>query len=185
MQRRAWWHFKALLSTLLTIISIAGCAIAAGGEGLKSLKDSAPESYAGRISLVIEPDAHATSAQPQAFSGSFELRGSVQMGELDLLTPLGQIAAQLRWQSDQAVLIRGNDRQTFSSAQALLQQATGASISLEQLFAWLRGSHRDEHLSAPQAGDWQVDLSARAQGRIIARRSQPTPAVLRILLEQP
>jgi outer membrane lipoprotein LolB len=188
-QRHTWGHFTALLSavstTLFTIILVAGCAIPAGGEGLKSLKKSEPESYAGRISLVVEPDANATPAQPQAFSGSFELRGTAQAGELDLLTPLGQIAAQLRWQSGQALLIRGNERQIFSSAQTLLQQATGASISLEQLFGWLRNDTLSDNLSTRQTGDWQVDVSARANGRITVRRSQPTPAVLRIILEQP
>lgn len=88
---------------------------------------------------------------------------------------------QLRWSPGMAVLIRGNERQTFASAQSLLEQATGASLSLEHLFAWLRG----ETVSSTQSGDWQVDLSAQPQGRISARRSLPTPALLRIILEQP
>lgn len=141
---------------------------------------------------MIEPDAGAASALPQAFSGSFELRGHAQAGELDLLTPLGQIAAQLRWAPGLAELIRGNERQTFASAQALLEQATGAALTLEQLFAWLRGDNPSAAQASASGGipvapasPWQVDLSAYSQGRISARRSLPTPALLRIVLEQP
>ena len=142
--------------------------------------------------MVIEPDAGAASALPQAFSGSFELRGQAETGELDLLTPLGQIAAQLRWAPGLAELIRGNERQTFASAQALLEQATGAALTLEQLFAWLRGDNPSTAQAGASGGTtvapaspWQVDLSAYSQGRISARRSLPTPALLRIILEQP
>ncbi|MBS7807843.1 lipoprotein insertase outer membrane protein LolB [Variovorax sp. PCZ-1] len=178
MKRR----FFAASGLVFTIISIAGCATNTPANGLKDSKNTAAtdsQSYSGRLSLVIEPTATSNELQ-QSFSGSFELRGNANIGELDLLTPLGQIVMQLRWQPDNAMIIRGSQRQLFANAQDLIQQATGASLSLEQLFAWLQG--KDAPVSS---GEWQVDLSAHANGRIMARRATPTPAVLRIALEKP
>jgi outer membrane lipoprotein LolB len=168
-------------SLALTIISIAGCAVNMPASSPKASENTLlkpRESYSGRLSLVIEPAA-GSSDQQQSFSGSFELRGNTDIGELDLLTPLGQIVMQLRWRPDMAVILRGSERQVFSNADELIQRATGASLSLAQLFAWLEGKE------IQAAKDWQVDLSSHANGRIIARRSLPTPAVLRIALEQP
>jgi outer membrane lipoprotein LolB len=128
---------------------------------------------------VIEPAA-GSNDQQQSFSGSFELRGNADIGELDLLTPLGQIVMRLRWRPDIAVILRGSQRQIFANADELIQRATGASLSLQELFAWLQGQQ-----SKLRTGDWQVDLASQANGRIIARRTLPTPAVLRIALEQP
>jgi outer membrane lipoprotein LolB len=160
---------------------IAGCAVQKAAivqSALNTAGRHAPQTYAGRISLVIDPEAN-TSASPQSFSGGFELRGNAEMGELDLLTPLGQIVMQLRWQPDMAMILRGNERQVFANADDLIQRATGAELSLAQLFAWLRG----EPLQS-SAQTWQVDLENHANGRIIARRSMPTPAVLRIALNK-
>lgn len=164
-----------------TIISIAGCAVstpAISPNTSENTPSKPRESYSGRLSLVIEPAAGSSDPQ-QSFSGSFELRGNAQTGELDLLTPLGQIVMQLRWRPDMAVILRGDQRQVFANADELIQRATGASLSLVQLFAWMDGKETQA------AKDWQVDLSSHANGRIIARRSQPTPAVLRIALEMP
>jgi outer membrane lipoprotein LolB len=164
-----------------TINSIAGCAGNTRASSQNGLKNERFDTFSGRISLVIEADAQASLAGT-SLSGSFELRGNAQTGELDLLTPLGQIAVQLRWQPGLAQLIRGTEVQTYASAQALLLQATGVKISTEQLFSWLQN---DAPSTSVSSDGWQVDLSSRAQGRIMARRSQPTTAVLRIVLEQP
>ena len=182
MKRRSIVAFGAAI----TLNLIAGCASNTAANSPKGVQHSdraepgsISGSYAGRLSLVIEPEAGST-AQAQAFSGSFELRGNADIGELDLLTPLGQIVMRLRWRPDIAVIFRGGQRQIFANAQDLIEQATGASLSLEQLFFWLQGKE-----AQAISGEWQVDLSSRAQGRIIARRNQPTPAVLRIALETP
>lgn len=172
----------AALGAASTLFLIAGCAVNTPAKlpnASGKIFSEEPRRYAGRLSIVIDPPA-LSEAVAQSFSGSFELRGDAESGELDLLTPFGQIAIQLRWQPSMALILRGNERQQFSSAQALLEQATGASLTLAQLFSWLQGRQ-----SSTTAGDWQVDLSSHAQGRIIARRSQPTPGVLRIALEMP
>jgi outer membrane lipoprotein LolB len=182
MKRRQWLAACTRASSALTIISIAGCAVNMPGSGTKASEAAffqPRDRYAGRLSLVIDA-APGSSEQQQSFSGSFELRGNSDVGELDLLTPLGQIVVQLRWTPSAAVILRGSQRESFSDVGDLIRRATGASISLQQLFAWLDGKP-----SASSGDDWQVDLSSHANGRIIARRNQPTPAVLRIALEQP
>jgi outer membrane lipoprotein LolB len=175
-------YLIARLWAALAILMIAGCAIFTRPTDSKSLENSSSElsqRYVGRLSFVVEAAPGSLEAA-QSFSGSFELSGNPQAGQLDLLSPLGQIVMQLLWQPGQAEILRGKDRQQFASAQILLEQATGAALTLTELFAWLSGNN-----SLTQAGSWQVDLSSHAQGRIVARRIQPTPAVLRIVLEQP
>jgi outer membrane lipoprotein LolB len=168
--------------SLFATFLIASCAINTPTNSPKQLQNAselALQRYAGRISLVFEAEPGQTAPQP--FSGSFELRGNAQNGELDLLTPLGSIVAQLLWQPDQAVLKSSGQTRSFPSAAALIEQATGAALPPELLLAWLRG----ESSSPVQAG-WQVDLSRHSEGRIIAKRTSPAPeATLRIILEQP
>jgi outer membrane lipoprotein LolB len=166
---------------LLTPFLIASCAINAPATGSFGLKNEPAselaQRYAGRISLVFE---EAAQGSPQSFSGAFELRGNAQAGQLDLLTPLGSIAAQLVWQNGQALLTQGGQTRSFASADELIGQATGTTISAQQLFDWLQGKS-----TATSSDDWQVDLSRHTDGRITARRSAPQAATLRIILDQP
>jgi outer membrane lipoprotein LolB len=175
--------------TATTIISIAGCAGSITAREPFPLKISALEAsesssqfFAGRISLAIDAAPHAANSAQQAFSGSFEWRGNAQTGQLDLLSPLGSIVAQMQWSPSSAQLISGGAQHSFPSAASMIEQTTGIAISPEQLLAWLQG--RAPALTG-SAADWQVDLSRHAQGRISAQRQQPTPAQLRIILEQP
>jgi outer membrane lipoprotein LolB len=178
---RSW----AAWGAAITIILIAGCAAPVRPTSQIHPKNAAfiePQRYSGRLSLVIEQEAGSPAAA-QSFSGGFDLRGNAQTGELDLLTPLGNIVMQLRWAPGQALLTRGQERESFSSAQALLSHVTGTSLTPDELFAWLGSPGK---VAPPNASEnWQVDHSARDQGRIVARRSQPSSAVLRIVLEQP
>lgn len=138
--------------------------------------------HAGRLSLLVEPPP-GSSDPVQSFSGGFELRGNVSEGELDLLSPLGSILAQLSWNPKGATLVRGQERTLHASAQSLLQQATGASISLSDLWTWLEV--KGNRAEPVRYDAWLLDLSAREQGRIVARRSLPSRAELRIVLESP
>ena len=57
-------------------------------------------------------------------------------------------------------------------------QATGAALPLPALFDWLTG------INTPVPG-WLTDLSGLAEGRLVARRQTPVPAVeLRIALDR-
>jgi outer membrane lipoprotein LolB len=166
---------------LFAMFLIAGCAINIPTNGPKQpqiASEPAAQRYAGRMSLVFDAEPGQTAAQP--FSGSFDLRGNAQAGELDLLTPLGSIVAQLRWSPGLATLKSGNETRSFPSAAVLIEQATGAALPPELLLAWLQG----DRTASVQAG-WQVDLSRHSEGRIVAKRLSPAPlATLRIVLEQ-
>ncbi len=149
-----------------------------------TLKNAVPEVqrsfFAGRISLVIDAAPDAVNPSAQAFSGSFEWRGNAQTGQLDLLSPLGSIVAQMQWSPGSAQLTSGGTQRSFPTAVSMIEQTTGVQIAPEQLLDWLQG--RDSLLTN-SAADWQVDLTRHAQGRISAKRQQPTPAQLRIILE--
>ena len=134
---------------------------------------SKKELWTGRISLNIQ------SEPEQFFSAGFELKGKPDRGELTLISPLGNVLGVLRWSPGEAELDSGNQKiQRFDSVDALMSQATGAAVPLSALFAWLQGD------SANVSG-WSADLSRHGEGRISAKRAQPTPrADLRVVLDQ-
>ena len=118
-------------------------------------------------------------AQPQSTSGSFELSGSPDSGELVLLNPLGNIVARVQWSAQQASVTQGQQTRQAASLDALIEELMGTSLPVAALFDWLQGT-------ATQAQGWQADLSAHGDGRITAQRLWPQPeASLRIVLEQP
>ena len=128
--------------------------------------------WSGRMGLQVESDP------PQSLQASFELQGSPQSGDLTLLNPVGGTVARLSWTPGQATLERGNERWTQASVEQLAQQLVQTPLPVQALFDWIEG-HAVTH-----AG-WQPDLSALAQGRILAQREQPAPkALLRIVLDQ-
>ena len=66
----------------------------------------------------------------------------------------------------------------FESLDALIRQAVGTEIPVVALFAWLAGDNM-------VIAGWSADLSHHADGRIMARRTQPAPlAELRLVLEK-
>jgi outer membrane lipoprotein LolB len=128
--------------------------------------------WSGRMSLQVRSDP------PQSFSASFELSGSADQGQLLLNSPLGTAVASARWNAAEAVLKSGQDARLFRSMDELLAQATGAALPLPALFDWLTG------INTPVPG-WLTDLSGLAEGRLVARRQTPVPAVeLRIALDR-
>ena len=190
-----WRRFWLFAGISIAINFVASCTGNTTAISSNSMKNASLEQYSGRISLVTEPDVNASNAASTTFSGSFELRGNAQFGELDLLTPLGQVAAQMRWQPAGASLRSGGETRYFSSASAMLEQATGAALSPDMLMAWLQGDQAANAVASasdPATGTvssaalWQVDLSRHSEGRIIAKRLHPAPvATLRIILELP
>ncbi|SFV03676.1 outer membrane lipoprotein LolB [Polaromonas sp. YR568] len=131
------------------------------------------ELWTGRISLQVQ------SEPPQSFSASFELKGKPEQGELSLISPLGSVLGVLRWSPGEAVLDSGNGKvHRFSSVDELMARATGASVPVAALFAWLQGE-------PASASGWSADLSRHKEGRISAKRTEPAPqADLRVVLDQ-
>jgi outer membrane lipoprotein LolB len=155
---------------LIATILIAGCANPIRNTGINGQKN---ELWTGRISLQVQ------SEPAQSFSAGFELKGKPERGELTLISPLGNVLGILRWSPIEAILDSGNQKiQRFSSVDALMEQATGAAVPLSALFAWLQGDNAS-------VNGWSADLSRHSEGRILAKRVQPTPqADLRVVLDQ-
>lgn len=127
----------------------------------------------GRMALSVQD-------QPsQSFSAGFELRGRPQAGQLTLLNPIGGTLAVLQWQPGHALLqAPGQSPRRFDSIDAMVEQATGASLPVAALFDWLAG------VNTPVPG-WQADLSQLADGRLRAQRQDPPPqADLRVVLDR-
>ena len=134
---------------------------------------AAGEVRTGRLALSVQD-------QPsQSFSAGFELRGRPQAGQLTLLNPLGGTVAVLQWQPGSALLRQpGQPDREFPSVEAMVEQATGASLPVAALFDWLAG------VNTPVPG-WQADLSQLADGRLRAQRQDPPPqADLRVVLDR-
>lgn len=160
---------------LVAIFLIAACARIPSAPGRFDTQNGQKIGFwAGRISLQI------ASEPPQSFSGSFELSGQPERGELTLVSPLGSVVGVLRWSPGEAVLDSGNGKiQRFESIDELMLRATGAAIPMPALFSWLEGS------PANIAG-WSADLARHAEGRVLARRTVPAPeADLRVVLDRP
>jgi outer membrane lipoprotein LolB len=128
--------------------------------------------WSGRLGLQVQSDP------PQNLQAAFELQGDPQSGDLTLLNPVGGIMARLSWNPQQATWVRGDERRTQPSMEQLTQQLVQTPLPVQALFDWIEGR--------PQShAGWEADLSARAQGRITARRTTPGPeALLRIVLDQ-
>jgi outer membrane lipoprotein LolB len=151
------------------LLVLAGCSTAA-----RQLEAAPGQSYwSGRMSVQVQ------QSTPQNTSGSFELSGNRDAGELVLLNPLGNIVARVQWSPGQASAQQGTQTRQASSLDELTQDLLGTSLPIAALFDWLQGK-------PTVAAGWQADLDARSEGRILARRTDPLPeASLRIVLDAP
>lgn len=172
-------RFRHAICTVLlvAIIVIAGCAYPP-----RATDDFYGQTavWRGRLALRVEPDSAPEQGQPAAhsFSAGFELSGNAQTGELLLFSPLGSTIAALNWTPQTAAMRANGESRLFDSLDALVQQATGTQIPIASLFAWLAG----ENLATQ---GWQADLSQFPAGRVLARRSNPPPAIeLRLIIEK-
>lgn len=162
-------RWAAWLLALALIFAAEGCASPprAGAAG-----NTGAGPWTGRLALQVEDN------QSQSFSAAFELKGSAQVGELALFSPLGSTLAVLAWAPGSATLLSDGRTREFSSIDTLATTATGAAIPLATLFDWLRGINTS-------AAGWKADLSRLAQGQLHARRLEPPPqADLRVVLDR-
>ncbi len=155
------------------IFFIAGCSIQKSATNTFDIKKESERTFwAGRLALQVD------GSDVQSFAASFELRGTAQQGELRLFTPLGSTVAVVEWNAKGATLNSGEGVRRFASLDALATSASGNPIPVAALFDWLRGE------PSPVPG-WDPDLRLLADGRLIARRTNPLPAMtLRVVLDQ-
>jgi outer membrane lipoprotein LolB len=164
---------KALLrapmgALLLALLMLAGCA-----QPPLPRTSGNPEApvWRGRLALRID------NAESRSFFAGFELSGNARTGELSFFNPVGSTVADLLWTPHSALLRNDGQTRQFNSLDALITEATGTSLPIAAMFEWLDGRNTE-------AAGWQADLSQLAQGRLLARRTQPVPAAeLRLILE--
>lgn len=174
-------RYAIFTAFLFAIIFIAGCSYPTRARGLN---DGETALWRGRLALQVATEGtpfqgeSGARTQAQSFSASFELTGNAQVGGLLLYSPLGTTVAELSWTAQTATMRANGETRSFSSLAALLKQATGTEIPVASLFAWLTG----DNVSTP---GWLADVSQHALGRVVARRTDPFPAVeLRLILEK-
>lgn len=127
--------------------------------------------------MRVQAAADQVPAPDQSFSAAFELLGDPERGELQFFTPLGSTMADIHWAPGGAVLQARGESRKFSDLAQLIEEVLGTDVPVAALFAWLAGQTQEAH-------GWQVDLSRRAQGKILARRLSHAPqAELRVILE--
>lgn len=170
MKRRA----GALLSTLIAIFFIAGCAITPKATGQNDINLSV---WHGRLALQVQAIPNEPLSQARSFSAAFDLSGTPQAGELTFFTPLGSTAAAIHWRAELATLESQGDTRTYPGLTPLIQNLLGTDVPVLALFAWLEGR-------GVATDGWEVDLTQFAQGKITAQRLTPLPqAQLRLVLE--
>ena len=149
---------------------LAGCSTTA----IENRREGPPsDSWSGRMALNLATEP------PQAFFATFELKGTADAGELSLISPLGNVVAEMRWAPGDARLRNGQTTHQADSVEALSREATGTALPIQALFDWLKGV-------GTTAGGWQPDLSQLGQGRLRARREVPAPvAELKLILDVP
>ena len=158
----AWQRWGIIFATFF----IASCA-----QFKPPSSASAQPHWEGRLALTVPGNALQS---PQSFFAGFELSGQAKQGRLQVLSPLGHILASLRWEPGHVHLDQEGKVRHFESVQAMTEALTGQALPLPALFDWLDGRES-------AAEGWLVDLSARAEGKITAKRLQP-PAELKVIL---
>lgn len=127
--------------------------------------------WSGRMALKVE------SVPVQSFFAAFDLRGNARTGELSLFSPLGSTLARMAWAPGDARLIWNGQQRQFDSIEALTREATGTELPIANLFQWLAGEQT-------QAQGWSADLRNLADGKLVAQRTMPAPAVeMRLILD--
>lgn len=166
-------HLRRLHLRLLGAASLATLLAGCASTPPASPPPSEAQLWRGKIALQVEDPEN-----PQSYSGSFLLKGSLEQGELEVLNPVGNIVAQLHWSEHTATLDNGKEIVHDTSLDTLLGRVFGTPLPTQALFAWLDGK-------AVQTPGWQVNLSRYARGRIDAERYIPGPtAKLRIVLHK-
>ena len=156
----------------------AGCATVPPADG---------PLVSGRLSLQVA----ATPAAPaRGVNAAFDLRGTADSGELRLSTPLGPQMASARWSPGEVLLVTPDGESRFPDLAALSREALGEELPLQALPDWLRGRPWPGATALPEGTGftqlgWTLDLARRAEGFIIATRTQPPAVTLRIRLETP
>jgi outer membrane lipoprotein LolB len=127
-------------------------------------------------------------------SAAFELEGDAGAGRFGLVTPLGNMVAQARWQPGQVVLATPQGETRYADLDALTREMLGESLPVAALFDWLRGrpwpgaasvaTKPPTETGFEQLG-WSVSLARFDEAWVSARREQAPVVTVRAKLDRP
>lgn len=172
---------------LIALTLLSGCATV--GQPATPGGDT----ITGKLSVRVD----ASDAGPaRSESGSFELKGSPQAGQLNLSSPLGQVMAQARWAGQRAWLATAQGETAYPDLETLTQEILGERLPVAALFDWLRGRPWAGAPSRPLAAGagagagfeqlgWSVDLARFDDGFVNARRAQAPVVQVRARVDKP
>jgi len=174
------------LAVALGVAALSGCAITP-----PAIDRSAGEVLSGRLAVQV---AAGDGVAARHVSGQFELQGNADAGTLNLVTPLGTMIAQARWQPGDVRLTTPQGESAFTDLDNLSREVLGESLPLAALFDWLRGRPWPGSTSAVtvppeepgfrQLG-WTVSLARIGDAQVSARRDTPPAVSLRARLDRP
>lgn len=172
------------LVLFLAAVLLSGCASVA--------RQPAPVVAEGDVQLSGRLSVTVAGAAGKATGGAagFQLSGNPAAGRLELISPLGTLAARASWSAGAVSLQTPEDERRFDDLDALTQELLGEAIPVAALFDWLSGKPWPQAASVAtsqgfeQLG-WQIDLAKFSEGLIVAvRRAEPI-VTLRARLDQP
>lgn len=176
-------------AALGVLVWLTGCSLppAAPVETLPAAASSPWRT--GRLAVKVEP---RDEAPPQSMSAAFELQGDEHRGQMKLLSPLGTLLANARWDPHGVWLDTGQPQpQHFATLDELARATFGEDLPLPALMHWLAGQPwPGAPAQAVASGDgfdqlgWRVDVSALGRsGLLLARRDAPPVVTLRARLD--
>ena len=141
----AFFRFLAALCSAIVVTALAGCATPQGGSSttaavpqLKSRPVAATFSVSGRIAARV----NAGAGEPRhGFSGGFSWIHKPGEDVVELLTPLGQIAARVTLTRAGATIeLAGGQRTTTSEPEPYIARVLGINLPLVALPYWMQGA---------------------------------------------
>jgi len=174
------------------LVVLAAAALTAGCATVREPSATASSDLlSGRLSVKVDADgAHAA----RTLSAAFELAGGPGAGQFGLVSPLGTLLAQARWQPGQVVLATPQGETRFADLDALTREMLGESLPVAAMFDWLRGRPWPGAASAPtvppaEAGfeqlGWSVNLARFDEAWVSARRERAPTVTVRAKLDRP
>lgn len=138
------------LAATLSILAACATPQRIGGAG-------AAFERVGRFAVTVRD----VNAPAQAAQGGFSWRDTGERLRLDLVSPVGNVLAQIQVSPDSAVLVRSNgEREVATDPDTLLAQVWGHAVPVAGLRAWIQGR--------VQPGGSPAAIDRDAQGRIMS-----------------
>ena len=179
-------HAARAAAAFLLAMVLAGCA-----SVRPPATGAAAEVLSGRLAVRVEGVGNAA---PRSMSAAFELEGDPAEGRFGLVTPLGTMVAQARWQPGQVVLATPQGETRYADLDSLTREMLGESLPVAALFDWLRGrpwagatsvaTKPPAETGFEQLG-WSVSLARFDEAWVSARREQAPVVTVRAKLDRP